>query len=134
MNILNIIFLTMIFFILVLIFIGITLFIPRLYCFVWEHKEWKLWEEFIKRIDEFEFNSELYNSYQFIIPKTDIRAYIWGKGENEDDPLLNTSIGYCSIHNDSECLCCTFDRYHSKKMADLLMEKIKTEKENNYVK
>ena len=127
MNILNIIFLTMIFFILVLIFIGITLFIPRLYCFVWEHKEWKLWEEFIKRIDEFEFKNELYHSYQFIIPKTDIRAYVWGRDEDEDDLLLNTAIGYCSIHNDSECLCCTFDRYHSKKMADLLMTKVKTE-------
>lgn len=127
MNILNIIFLTMIFLILVLLFTGITLFIPRLYCFVWEHKEWKLWEEYIKRIDEFEFKNELYHSYQFIIPKTDIRAYVWGKDENEDDPLLNTAIGYCSIHNEWECICCTFDRYHSKKMADLLMTKIKTE-------
>lgn len=122
MDILNTIFLvTITFLIPVLVFIGITLLIPRLYCFVWEHKDWKLWEEYIKRIDEFEFDNGLFKSYQFNIPGTDIQAHVWKK----DVP--DKIIGCCSIHNESECLCCTFDHYHSKKMADLLMAKIKTE-------
>ena len=127
-NTLSIIFLvTITFLFLFLLLTLITLSIPKLYCFVWEHKEWKLWEEYIKRVDEFEFDNGLYKSYQFNLPGTEIRAHVWKKDEDENDPLLNTNAGYCSIHNEWECICCTFDRYHSKKMADLLMAKIKTE-------
>ena len=128
MEILQLIFFgTLTLFCLVCIFILLTLINNKVYCYVWEHKEWKLWEEFIKRIDEFEFDNGLYLSYQFNIPGTGIQAHVWKNDENGDDPVVGTTVGYCSLHNKSECLCCTFDRYHSKKMADLLMEKIKTE-------
>ena len=113
--------------ILIAVFFIVTLSIPRLYLYVFEHKEWKLWEEYIERADEFEFDNGLYNSYQFNIPGTGIQAHVWKKDENEDDSWLNTIGGYCSIHNEWECICCAFDHYHSKKMADLLMAKIKTE-------
>lgn len=79
-----------------------------LYCFVYNHKDWKLWEHYIARIDEFVWNDK---QYKFEIPNTDIRARIW---ENE----------LCSIHWEDDCLC-TFDTYHSKRMAKLLMAKIK---------
>lgn len=109
---------------LITVFLMAVFSVPRLYCYVFEHKDWKLWEEYINRVDEFEFDNDFYKSYQFNLPETDIQAHVWK--EDEDDPRLNTITGYCSIHNKSECLCCTFDRYHSRKMADLLMAKIKT--------
>lgn len=95
--------------------------VPRLYSYVFEHKDWKLWKEYINRVDEFEFDNSIYSSYEFKIPNTEINAQVW------------KDTGLCSIHSDTKCLCCTFHRYYSKKMADLLMTKVKTEKENNYV-
>lgn len=105
-------------FILIIVFnisFAIIAIIPGLYCYVFEHKDWKLWKEYINRADEFEFDNSIYSSYEFKIPNTEINAQIW------------KDTGLCSIHSDTECICCTFDRYHSKKMADLLMAKIKTE-------
>lgn len=78
-----------------------------LYCFFFEHKDWKLWEHYITRIDEFVWVG---GEFMFVIPNTEIRAHIW---EN----------GLCTIHWESDCLC-TFDTYHSKKMAKLLMTKV----------
>lgn len=94
----------------------VTCCIPRLYNFVYNRAEWKLWEEYINRVDEFEFDNSLYLSYEFKNPQTNITAHVW----KED--------GLCSIHIDTKCLCCSFDKYHSKKMADLLMAKIKEDK------
>lgn len=79
-----------------------------LYCFVYEHKDWVLWDCYIDRVDEFIWNSE---NGRFEIPNTNVHAHIW---EN----------GLCSIHWDGDLLS-TFDEYHSKKMAKLLMAKIK---------
>ena len=87
--------------------------IPRLYNFVYNRAEWKLWREQISKVEEFEFDNSLYLSYEFKNPQTNITAHVWKEN------------GLCSIHNDTKCLCCSFDEYHSKKMADLLMAKIK---------
>lgn len=95
------------------LFLILTASVNPLFCFVYNHKDWKLWEHYIARIDEFVWNDK---QDKFEIPNTDIRAHIW-----ED--------GLCSIHWESntgedDCLC-TFDTYHSKRMAKLLMAKIK---------
>jgi hypothetical protein len=79
-----------------------------LYCFVFEHEDWKLWKHYIKIEKEFVWNSE---NGRFEIPNTCVHAHIW-----EDD--------LCSIHWKGDCLC-TYDKYHSKKMAKLLMTKVK---------
>ena len=79
-----------------------------LYCFVYKHEDWKLWEHYIKIEKEFVWNSE---NGLFEILNTNVHAHIW-----ED--------GLCSIHWDGDCLS-TFDEYHSKKMAKLLMTKVK---------
>lgn len=83
----------------------------RLYCYFFEHKEYKLWEKYIKDIDKFEYDRRYSDCYRFTIPNTDITAYVWDDGE-------------CSIHDKTGCVCCGFDKYHSNKMKKLLMDKI----------
>ena len=83
----------------------------RVYCYFFEHEEWNEWKKYIKDVDKFEYCESLPNSYKFIIPNTNISAYVW------DD-------GRCSIHNEFDCICCSFDKYHSNKMKKLLMDKI----------
>lgn len=86
--------------------------VNTIYCFFCEHEDWKLWEHYIKIEKEFVWDGE---KGRFVIPNTGVRAYIWKNG-------------LCSIHWkddwEDDCLC-TFDTYHSKKMAKLLGSKIK---------
>lgn len=83
----------------------------RLYCYFFEHAEWNEWNKYIKDVDKFEYDGRYSNCYKFTIPNTDITAYVW---DNEK----------CSIHDETDCICCSFDRYHSNKMKKLLMNKI----------
>ena len=84
----------------------------RLYCYLFEHKEWDRWKKYIKDIDKFEYCESLSNTHRFVIPNTDISAYIWNDGT-------------CSIHYKTGCICCDFNKYQSNKMKKLLMNKIR---------
>lgn len=93
------------------VFLILVLTNSRLYCYFFEHKEYKLWKKYIKDIDKFEYCESYSNTHRFTIPNTDISAYVWFDGE-------------CSIHYKIACVCCSFDKYHSNKMKKLLMDKI----------
>ena len=93
------------------VFLILRLINRRLYCYFFYNKEYKLWENYIKDIDKFKYHERCLIGYEFIIPNTNILAYVW------DD-------GRCSIHNGTKCVCCSFDEYHSNKMKKLLMDKI----------
>ena len=84
-----------------------------LYCYFFEHQEWKTWKHFIKISDKFEYDYSSPLATTFIIPNTDIVAYVWKDG-----------ISICSIHSGDLCLCTSFTKHLSQKMAKLLMEKI----------
>lgn len=96
----------------VLLAFFIMLFSNRGYCYLFEHEEYKLWKKYIKDIDKFEYCECYSNGHKFIIPNTDISAYVW-------------FYEGCSIHDGTKCVCCSFDKYHSNKMRKLLMDKIK---------
>lgn len=83
----------------------------RLYCYFFENKEYKLWKKYIKDVDKFEYHKQLLIGHEFIIPNTNIMAYVWNDGR-------------CSIHDGFDCICYSFDKYHSNKMKKLLMNKI----------
>jgi cytochrome c biogenesis factor len=84
-----------------------------LYCYFFEHQEWKTWKHFIKISDKFEYDYSSPLATTFVIPNTDIVAYVWKDG-----------IFICSIHSGDLCLCTSFTKHLSQKMAKLLMEKI----------
>lgn len=83
----------------------------RLFCFLFLHKEWKLWRKYIKDYKSFYFDKKVSDAYLYIQRDSDIHAWVW-------------SDGSCSIHDDNQCILCTFDKYHSKKMAKLLTDTI----------
>ena len=97
-----------------IVFLILVLTNRRLYCYFFDNKEYKLWKNYIKDVDKFKYHERCLIGYKFIIPNTNISAYVW------DD-------GRCSIHNEFDCICCFFDKYHSNKMKKLLMDKIKNE-------
>lgn len=84
-----------------------------LYCYFFEHQEWKTWKHFIKISDKFEYDYSSPVATTFVIPNTDIVAHVWKNG-----------ICTCSIHSGDLCLCTSFTKHLSQKMAKLLMEKI----------
>lgn len=85
--------------------------IRPVYCYLFERELWEAWKSYIARADEFEYHDSVGISHDFKIPGTEIEADVW-----KDSNL-------CSIHTPDGCIC-TFDSYHSKKMAKLLMDKI----------
>lgn len=94
-----------------IVFLILVLISRRQYCYFFENKEYKLWKNYIKDVDKFEYYERCLIGYKFIIPNTNISAYVWNDGR-------------CSIHNEFDCICCSFDKYHSNKMKKLLMDKI----------
>ena len=102
-------------FIIVLLAFFLMLSFNRVYCYFFEHEEWNEWKKYIKDVDKFEYCESLPNGHKFIIPNTNIEAYVW------DDEG-------CSIHDKTDCVCCSFDEYHSNKMKKLLMDKIEKNK------
>lgn len=82
--------------------------------YVFFHKDYKLWKQFLKQSDIFEFDYVYNNDYVFCDKDHKYVAMIWNGKE-------------CSIHNRSnyKCICCTFFEESSEEMARILMSKIK---------
>ena len=78
----------------------------KLYCYVFEHKDWKLWNYFIKNYDKFKFVEHgcLSDVYTF----EDYYAHVW---KND---------GTVSIHKEGECILCSFIECKSKEFKKLL--------------
>lgn len=94
----------------------------KIYCYLFEHKDWVKWEKVIEKFDDIqyvrhdEYVSNIHlNSYHFILPVENRTCEIvyW-----EDE-------GGISVHDfekDGDCLC-DFDEYHSGLLRDKLSEK-----------
>lgn len=83
----------------------------RLYCFLFDHKEWKLWRKYIKDYKSFKFERE-FDGVPIFKNDSGVQVYVW-------------ETGLCSIHEeDNRCVLCTFNKHHSKKMAKLLTDTI----------
>jgi len=100
--------------------------IKPLYCFVFEHKDWKKWKEILKLLpssslvnhDMFEVEHSYLNCYVFHIPIVDsfgcpVNVYYW---EN---------LNAVSVHlEDGECYLSIFDTYHGKKALKIIKHKL----------
>ena len=84
-----------------------------IYSYFFEKEEWKKWKEFIDLADKFEFAYKVDNDMVFVYENYD--ATIWG-----DRDML------CSIHTktDQKCICSTFIEFMSRKMSDILLNKL----------
>ncbi len=96
------------------------------YCFFYEHKDWKQWEEICKLLPSssliihhvFEGKNSLLNCYAFEIPfldsvKCTVDIYYW--------ETKNT----VSVHlDDGKCYLSGFDTYHVKKALEIIKNKL----------
>lgn len=98
-----------------------------LYCFIFEHKDWKRWEEICKLLPNsslikhnvFDDKHSHLNCYVFHIPIVDsigcpVNVYYW---ENKN---------IVSVHHlgDRGCYLCDFDTYHVKKALEIIRHKL----------
>ena len=77
-------------------------------------KDRKLWKKLISNVDDFHYEGSWGLNYRFSSDK--YNALVWDNGE-------------CSIHvkNKPTCVLSSFDKRMSRKMAELLMKKVKTD-------
>lgn len=91
------------------LFLSISMCNNNLYCMVFEHKDRKLWEKFIKEYQNFECVWHDDRNLKLFFSK-DNKYHIW-----------IWSNGLCSVFDEHDkCLLCDFDKKMSKIMADKL--------------
>lgn len=102
----------------------ITVVNDALYCFIFEHKDWKKWKEILKLLPSsslvkhtiFEGEHSYLNSYVFHIPIVDsigcpVNIYYW---ENKN---------IVSVHlEDGKCYLSDFDTYHVNKAIEIIKQ------------
>lgn len=94
----------------------------RTYCFIFEHKDWNLWNRVCKELPSAKFAERFHtngrfsylNNYKFAIEDIGIgkpvRVFYW------------ESDGHVSVHTDEGCLLSYFDKYHVKKAARIIIK------------
>lgn len=81
-----------------------------LYCYIYDHKDWKLWNYNINNVDKFKFEYKYNGNYYFSYK--DVKAILWNDGMS-------------SIHESNDscgCILCTFNTYKSKEFSTLLKQ------------
>ena len=95
------------------------------YCFVFRHRDWIRWEELIKNKDKIDFK------YHYVFDdKPSINNYEF-TGEMYGKKVMvkyweQVQAGDVSVHSleGKDCILCSFDTYHVKKMRKVLEKKI----------
>ena len=89
----------------------------QVYYFIFENKDWKQWNYFIKNADKFEFVEEFEGILYFKFG--DYKAVIWKNG-------------LTSIHSGVQCLSSTYMESKSRKMTKLLEYNIPIDIDYNF--
>ena len=101
----------------------------KLYCKYFSRKEWNLWEKVIEKLKEYKetINVSKFDNY----PNLNL-FYI-----NIEINSKNYLVVYwikeraVSVHQDTECILCDFDKYHSDIAAKIIEEKVQNERLKN---
>ena len=95
----------------------------KLYCKRFCKKEWNLWEKVIEKLKEQDgiIRVQKYSDY----PHLD-SFHIDIEIDSEKYELVYwVKTRTVSVHQDTECILCNFDKYHSDIAAKIIEEKIK---------
>lgn len=90
----------------------------KLYCRFYLRKEWKLWEDVCKNLDNAVFVSKYIDSYA---SNYKFSLDLNGKTYNI---IYWIDEGTVSVHDDIDCILSTFDSYHTNIAADKILDKI----------
>lgn len=109
---------------LVLLFIPILVFVLLvnylLYCYVFEHKSWVLWEKVCKALPYAKFIS--HNHWDEVPKLENYRFYIQNLDEDGGlEVMYWVKSDSVSVHKETgECVLSDFDKYHSNKAAKII--------------
>ena len=95
----------------------------KLYCKCFCRKEWNLWEKVIEKLKEQDgiIRVQKYNYY----PHLD-SFHIDIEIDSEKYELVYwVKTRSVSVHQDTKCILCDFDRYHSNMAVEIMKEEIK---------
>ena len=98
----------------------------KIYCYLFEHKDWQKWEKVCQVLPELELSEhrvfdecEKLNSYEFLLPNI-------GISDKDLVVVYWETINEVSVHEvgSGKCILCPFDRYHSSKAVEILKQRI----------
>ena len=94
----------------------------KLYCKYFSRKEWNLWEKVIEKLKEYKetINVSKFDNYP------NLNSFYINIEINSEKYLVVYWIKEraVSVHQDTECILCDFDKYHSDMAAKIIEEKI----------
>ena len=94
----------------------------KLYCKYFSRKEWNLWEKVIEKLKEYKETIDIakFNNYP------NLNSFYINIEINSEKYLIVYWIKEraVSVHQDTECILCDFDKYHSDMAAKIIEEKI----------
>ena len=101
----------------------------KLYCKYFSRKEWNLWEKVIEKLKEYKetINVSKFDNYP------NLNSFYINIEINSEKYLVVYWIKEraVSVHQDTECILCDFDKYHSDMAAKIIEEKIQNERLKN---
>lgn len=97
----------------IVFFIIYTILVKPFYIYFFEHQDWKLWRYYLKIPDD-KFIEDLERStrYARVFKFKELEFICW---------LFEG--GECSVHQGFDCILSSFDKYHSRKMYQKLVNK-----------
>lgn len=94
----------------------------KLYCKYFSRKEWNLWEKVIKKLKEYKETIDVakFDNYP------NLNSFYINIEINSENYLVVYWIKEraVSVHQDTKCILCDFDKYHSDMAAKIIEEKI----------
>ena len=101
----------------------------KLYCKYFFRKEWNLWEKVIKKLKEYKETIDVakFDNYP------NLNSFYINIEINSEKYLVVYWIKEraVSIHQDTKCILCDFDKYHSDIAAKIIEEKVQNERLKN---
>ena len=95
----------------------------KLYCKYFSRKEWNLWEKVIEKLKKYKETIDVakFDNYP------NLNSFYINIEINSKKYLIVYWIKEraVSVHQDTECILCDFDKYHSDIAAKIIEEKIK---------
>jgi hypothetical protein len=98
------------------------------YCFVFLRREWRQWEELIKNKDKIAFKYHYVFGEHSLLNNCEFIGEMYGKNVKvkywEYEPDGGVSV--FDLENE-DCILCDFDRYHVRKMQNILEKELEKE-------
>lgn len=115
--------------VILLIYTSIILANNKLYCKHYLRKDWDMWEKVIEKLKE--HKGTIYVSKDDDNPKLNAFYIDIEIGSEKYEIIYWTKQKSVSVHQDTSCTLCGFDKYHSDMAVKIIEEKIKNAFENS---